>query len=44
MKYESLVRAILNEIGGEHNIASVTHCMTRLRFTLASAAMISSGA
>ncbi len=34
MKYESLVRAILNEIGGEHNIASVTHCMTRLRFTL----------
>lgn len=34
MKYESLVRAILNEIGSEHNIASVTHCMTRLRFTL----------
>lgn len=34
MKYESLVRAILDEIGGEHNIASVTHCMTRLRFTL----------
>jgi len=34
MKYESLIKEILNNIGGESNIESVTHCMTRLRFVL----------
>lgn len=34
MKYQELIKEILNNIGGEANIESVTHCMTRLRFVL----------
>lgn len=34
MKYEVLIKEILDNIGGESNIVSVTHCMTRLRFVL----------
>lgn len=34
MNYQELIKNILSNIGGEANIASVTHCMTRLRFTL----------
>lgn len=34
MKYETLIKEIINNIGGESNIDSVTHCMTRLRFVL----------
>ncbi|MDY2959026.1 beta-glucoside-specific PTS transporter subunit IIABC [Floccifex sp.] len=33
MKYENLAREILSAVGGKKNIASLTHCMTRLRFT-----------
>ena len=33
-KYQNLVNFILKNIGGKENVLSVTHCMTRLRFTL----------
>ena len=33
-KYQGLVDFILTNIGGKENVLSVTHCMTRLRFTL----------
>lgn len=33
-KYQALVDFILTNIGGKENVLSVTHCMTRLRFTL----------
>lgn len=34
MKYEKLINQIIDGVGGEDNIQSVTHCMTRLRFVL----------
>lgn len=34
MKYEKLSKDILKYIGGEKNIMSLTHCVTRLRFKL----------
>lgn len=33
-QYKALVDFILKNIGGKENVLSVTHCMTRLRFTL----------
>jgi len=33
-KYEALADDVLRGVGGEDNIASVTHCATRLRFQL----------
>ncbi|MEO1769212.1 beta-glucoside-specific PTS transporter subunit IIABC [Candidatus Enterococcus ferrettii] len=33
-KYQELVTFILKNVGGKDNVLSVTHCMTRLRFTL----------
>ena len=33
-KYDTLADAILNGVGGESNVKSVTHCATRLRFQL----------
>lgn len=33
-KYQQLVAFIIENVGGKENILSVTHCMTRLRFTL----------
>lgn len=33
-KYQKLVEFIVKNVGGKENILSVTHCMTRLRFTL----------
>lgn len=33
-KYDALAADILRAVGGEHNVASVTHCATRLRFQL----------
>ncbi|WP_178075845.1 beta-glucoside-specific PTS transporter subunit IIABC [Paenibacillus oralis] len=34
MKYEQLAKDILAQIGGRENVASLTHCITRLRFQL----------
>lgn len=34
MKYEELSKFIVENVGGEKNIDSVTHCITRLRFKL----------
>lgn len=34
MDYKKTAREILDFVGGEKNVASVTNCMTRLRFNL----------
>jgi PTS system beta-glucosides-specific IIC component len=34
MAYEKLAKSIIEYIGGKDNISSVTHCATRLRFSL----------
>lgn len=34
MDYKQLAKDILTNVGGESNVASVTHCATRLRFNL----------
>lgn len=34
MKYEQLAKDIIKNVGGEENINSVVHCITRLRFKL----------
>ena len=34
MKYENLAQEIVEKVGGEANINSLTHCITRLRFKL----------
>ncbi|WP_210140119.1 beta-glucoside-specific PTS transporter subunit IIABC [Staphylococcus sp. GDY8P45P] len=34
MKYENLAQEIVGKVGGEENINSLTHCITRLRFKL----------
>lgn len=34
MTYKNSVQQILKAVGGEKNVKSVTHCMTRFRFTL----------
>lgn len=34
MKYDSLAQDILYKVGGEENVDSVVHCVTRLRFKL----------
>ncbi len=34
MRYEKMVQAIIEKVGGEKNIVSVYHCATRLRFNL----------
>lgn len=34
MKHEKLCRAIIEQVGGEGNVISVRHCVTRLRFRL----------
>lgn len=33
-KYDGLARIIIQNVGGKDNIASLTHCVTRLRFKL----------
>lgn len=33
-KYESLAKEIIHQVGGESNVDSLTHCITRLRFKL----------
>mgnify|MGYP005772193825 CR=1 FL=1 len=34
MDYSTTAKSILNKVGGEKNVKSVNHCMTRLRFVL----------
>ena len=34
MKNEELAKLILENVGGAKNIKNLTHCVTRLRFTL----------
>ncbi len=34
MNYNDLAKSILELVGSEKNIASLTHCVTRLRFNL----------
>ena len=34
MKYDNLAESIIENVGGEENIKSVIHCITRLRFKL----------
>ncbi|WP_162271020.1 PTS transporter subunit EIIB, partial [Clostridium saccharobutylicum] len=34
MDYSIVAKKILEKIGGESNVNSVMHCMTRLRFVL----------
>ena len=34
MKYEQLAKSIIENVGGEENVNSVVHCITRLRFKL----------
>ncbi|BBF43946.1 PTS system, beta-glucoside-specific IIB component [Lachnospiraceae bacterium KM106-2] len=34
MDYKKLAEEVLRQVGGESNVAQVTHCMTRLRFNL----------
>ena len=34
MNYQNLSKAILDNVGGEQNIESATHCVTRLRLKL----------
>lgn len=34
-KYSDLARAIVENVGGASNVTGLTHCVTRLRFTLA---------
>ncbi|GBD67307.1 MAG: PTS glucose/sucrose transporter subunit IIB [Tetragenococcus halophilus] len=36
MDYQKIVKEILEAIGGQENIASATHCVTRLRLNLKS--------
>ena len=33
-KYQEMARQIVTAVGGNENVVSVTHCMTRLRFNL----------
>lgn len=33
-KYDALARVVIQNVGGKENIESLTHCITRLRFTL----------
>lgn len=33
-KYQKLAGEILAQVGGQENVSALTHCMTRLRFTL----------
>ncbi len=34
MKYEQLCNTIIEGVGGKSNVKDVSHCITRLRFTL----------
>lgn len=32
MDYQALGKEILKDVGGPENVASITHCVTRVRF------------
>ena len=34
MEFERIAKEVLENVGGEANVAHVTHCVTRLRFNL----------
>jgi len=34
MNYKELANTIIDNVGGKHNVSSMTHCATRLRFNL----------
>lgn len=34
MNYQQVAQEILNNVGGKENVSGLTHCYTRLRFTL----------
>lgn len=38
--YTELAKAIIEKVGGEENVVSVTHCMTRLRFRIADSSKV----
>lgn len=40
MDYETLAKNVLDAVGGQKNVVSATHCMTRLRFVLKSEEII----
>ena len=44
MDYSITARELLDKLGGEKNIQSLTHCMTRLRFVLKDDSNIDDGA
>ncbi len=41
MDYSVVAKSILEKVGGENNVFSVTHCMTRLRFILRDESIVS---
>lgn len=41
MDYSVVAKNILEKVGGEKNVFSVTHCMTRLRFILRDESIVS---
>lgn len=43
MDYSVVAKQILEKVGGESNVASVTHCMTRLRFVLKNEELVDDG-
>ena len=43
MKYDKYVNSLVEALGGSKNIASVTHCATRLRFLIIDKSKINKG-
>lgn len=43
MDYHKLAKIIVDDVGGTDNIRSVTHCMTRLRFSLKDVSKVNEG-
>lgn len=43
MDYHKIAKIIVDDVGGTDNIRSVTHCMTRLRFSLKDVSKVNEG-